>query len=196
MNATFTTYSDKDALNPSSDTDYEKAFAELYDRHFRSLFNYTFSKVNDRFTAQEIVQELFISIWKQRHTNSMEVSRAYLFVSVKNLIISHYRKEYTRQYYYGQWETQREDSSELADQSLLVSDLQHRYEQGLQLLPPKCKEVFLSSRKGQSNREIAQQLTISEKTVEQHITKALRLLKEYLREHYAYTLIYLFTFFD
>ncbi|MBD2755804.1 RNA polymerase sigma-70 factor [Spirosoma validum] len=196
MSETSTTYSDTDTFGPTSAVNDEKAFAELYDCYFRLLFNYTFSKVNDRFAAQEIVQELFISIWKQRHTNAIQVSRAYLFASAKNLIISHYRKEYTRQHYYGQWETQREQFTESTDQPLLTSDLQQRYEQGLQLLPPKCKEVFVSSRKGHSNREIAQQLTISEKTVEQHITKALRLLKDYLREHYAYALVYLFTFFD
>lgn len=196
MSATFTTYSDENLSGLTSDINDGKAFTELYDRYFRLLFNYTFSKVNDRFAAQEIVQELFISIWKQRHTHAIQVSRAYLFASAKNLIISHYRKEYTRQYYYNQWETQHNNSAEPTDQPLLTSDLQQHYEQGLQLLPPKCKEVFVSSRKGHSNREIAQQLTISEKTVEQHITKALRLLKNYLREHHAYVLLYLFTFLD
>ncbi|WP_420150574.1 RNA polymerase sigma-70 factor [Spirosoma sp.] len=196
MSVTFTTYSDENPSGLTSEVNDEKAFTALYDRDFRLLFNYVFSKVNDRFAAQEIVQELFISIWKQRHINTIQVSRAYLFASAKNLIISHYRKEYTRQHYYSQWEVQREVSTEPTDQPLLMADLQQRYEQGLQLLPPKCREVFLSSRKGQSNREIAQQLTISEKTVEQHITKALRLLREYLREHYAYALVYLINFLD
>ncbi|GAB3957372.1 RNA polymerase sigma-70 factor [Spirosoma harenae] len=188
MNSMFTAYSDE--------RNDEKEFADLYDRHFRSLFNYAFSKVNDRFVAQEIVQEAFISFWKQRHTNAIESNQSYLFATAKNLIISHYRKEYTRQQYYNQWEVHQENSVEQTDQPLLLADLQQRYEEGLQLLPDKCKEVFISSRKGQSNREIAQQLAISEKTVEQHITKALRVLKAHLKEHYAYMVIYMLTLFD
>ncbi|GAB4016222.1 RNA polymerase sigma-70 factor [Spirosoma koreense] len=196
MNPTFTTYSDEYTLPSVQEDQDEKAFAELYDAYFRVLFNYTFSKVNDRFAAQEIVQELFIGIWKQRHTTAIQSDRAYLFASVKNLIISYYRKEYTRQHHYDQWEIQREHSTTPTDQPLLTTDLQERYEKGLRLLPPKCREIFLASRSGQSNREIARHQAISEKTVEQHITKALRILKQYLRDYYAYALMGFLHFLD
>ena len=183
------TYSDEQILSLIQQNSDESAFTMLYDRYFRILFNYTYSKVNDQFAAQEIVQELFVSIWQQRHKNTVNSCRSYLFSSVKNLIISYYRKEYTRKFHYDRWEVQSEGSVDLTDQDILTSDLQNRYEQGLHLLPPKCKEVFILSRKGHSNKEIARQLLISEKTVEQHITKALRVLKEYLKEHFAYALI-------
>ena len=183
------TYSDEHILTLIQENNDESAFTTLYDRYFRILFNYTYSKVNDQFAAQEIVQELFVSIWQQRHRNTVNSCRSYLFSSVKNLIISYYRKEYTRKFHYDRWEVQSECSVALTDQDVLTSDLQIRYEEGLHLLPPKCREVFILSRKGHTNKEIAQQLSISEKTVEQHITKALRVLKEYLREHFAYALI-------
>ena len=183
------TYSDEHILTLIQENNDESAFTMLYDRYFRILFNYTYSKVNDQFAAQEIVQELFVSIWQQRHRNTVNSCRSYLFSSVKNLIISYYRKEYTRKFHYDRWEVQSECSVALTDQNVLTSDLQIRYEQGLHLLPPKCREVFILSRKGHTNKEIAQELSISEKTVEQHITKALRVLKEYLREHFAYALI-------
>lgn len=189
MNPANFTYSDEYLLKLIQENNDESAFTTLYDRYFRLLFNYTFSKVNDQFTAQEIVQELFVSIWQQRHRSAVNSCRSYLFSSVKNLIISYYRKEFTRKYHYDRWEIQREDSTSLTDQQILTADLQVRYEEGLHLLPPKCKEVFILSRKGHSNREIACQLDISEKTVEQHITKALRVLKEYLKEHFAYGLL-------
>ena len=183
------TYSDEHILTLIQENNDESAFTTLYDRYFRILFNYAYSKVNDQFAAQEIVQELFVSIWQQRHRNTVNSCRSYLFSSVKNLIISYYRKEYTRKFHYDRWEVQSECSVALTDQDVLTSDLQIRYEQGLHLLPPKCREVFILSRKGHTNKEIAQELSISEKTVEQHITKALRVLKEYLREHFAYALI-------
>lgn len=191
MNARYSSCSDENILKSIVETDDEFAFAELYNRYFRLLFNYVYSKVNDQFAAQEIIQELFVTVWQQRHRSAIQCCRSYLFASAKNLIISHYRKEFTRQYHYNQWEIQTDDSTALTDQQILTADLQHRYEQGLHLLPPKCKEVFVLSRKGHSNREIALQLAISEKTVEQHITKALRLLKEYLKEHFVYALLLL-----
>ncbi|GAB3932484.1 RNA polymerase sigma factor [Larkinella terrae] len=194
MNSSYSTYSDEDILKSIAEHNDESAFAELYNRYFRILFNYTFSKVNDQFAAQEIVQELFVSIWQQRQRSAVQGCRSYLFSCAKNLIISHYRKEYTRRFHYTQWEVQSADSIALTDQQILTSDLQDRYEKGLYHLPPKCKEVFLLSRKGHSNREIALQLGISEKTVEQHITKALRMLKEYLKEHFAYVFL-LISFF-
>jgi RNA polymerase sigma-70 factor (family 1) len=189
MNSTYIAYSDENILALINGNDGESAFAELYDRYFRILFNYTFSKVNDEFTAQEIVQELFVSIWQQRHRSNVQVCRPYLFSIAKNLIISFYRKEFTRQRHYNQWETQRNNYFDSADQEVLASDLQDHYERSLDLLPPKCREVFVLSRTGHSNREIAFQLDISEKTVEQHVTKALRVLKEYLKEHFAYALL-------
>ncbi|WP_338869974.1 RNA polymerase sigma-70 factor [Spirosoma sp. SC4-14] len=196
MKSTFIAFSDEKTQRPNEDENEELAFSELYSRYFRALFNYTYSKVNDQFIAQEIVQELFISIWKQRQSNTIQSNQAYLFASVKNLIISYYRKEYTRQHHYSQWEIHSEKSTESTDQPLLTADLQQHYEDGLRLLSPKCREVFLFSRKGHSNREIAQQFAISEKTVEQHITKARGLLKTYLKEHLAYALLSVFSFLD
>ncbi|MGV3560466.1 RNA polymerase sigma factor [Larkinella arboricola] len=194
MNLLYSAHSDEDILKSIGENNDEFAFAELYNRYFRLLFNYAFSKVNDQFVAQEIIQELFVMLWQQRHRNTILSCRSYLFASAKNLIISHYRKEFTRQYHYNQWEIQTNGATALTDQLTLTADLQHRYEQGLHRLPQKCKEVFVLSRQGHSNREIALQLAISEKTVEQHITKALRLLKEYLKEHFVYTLLFLSLF--
>ncbi|WP_128546961.1 RNA polymerase sigma factor [Larkinella soli] len=189
MNSTYCSFSDEDILKSICENGDESAFAELYDRYFRLLFNFAYSRLNDRFAAQEIVQEVFVSVWQQRHRAAVESCRSYLFSSVKNQIISHYRKEYTRRFHYDQWEIRHEASSALTDQPVLTADLQNRYEQGLGQLPPKCREVFLLSRQGNSNREIAGQLSISEKTVEQHITRALQTLKSYLREHFVYALL-------
>lgn len=190
MTQRYLSYSDEQIISLICLEDDEAAFEELYDRYFRLLFNFAFSKVHDEFAAQEIVQELFVSVWQKRAQNEIVTCRPYLFAAVKKLIISFYRKEYTRQHHYNQWEKFHDDISGLAtDQQAIIADLQNRYEEGLHLLPPKCREVFVLSRKGLSNKEIAEQLTISEKTVEQHITKALRILRNFLSEHLPYFII-------
>jgi RNA polymerase sigma-70 factor (family 1) len=183
MNNFYKTCSDENILVLISEQDDEQAFEELYNRYFKILFNYTFSKVSDRFNAQEIVQELFVSVWQQRNREPVISCKSFLFTIAKRLIISFYRKEYTRQHHYGQWEIRQTGATDPADQPTLASDLQSRYEEGLHLLSPKCQEVFVLSRQGFSNKQIGEQLAIAEKTVEQHITKALRILKEHLKEH-------------
>jgi RNA polymerase sigma-70 factor (family 1) len=188
MNQVYLTCSDEDLLQLITEDD-RLAFSELYDRYFKPLFNYVFSKVNDRFSAQEIVQELFVSIWQQREKHHIQVCRPYMFSMAKKLVINFYRKEFTRQHHYGQWEIQASVVTELTDQTILTADLQDRYERALEMLPTKCREVFILSRQGFSNREIAVEMIISEKTVEQHITKALRILRQHLREHLAFLIL-------
>lgn len=189
MTPSYLTLSDEELLVLIREQDDEDAFGELYERYFRPLFNHVYSKVNDEFSAQEIIQELFLSIWQQRHKNTVQTCRPYLFSAAKNLIISFYRKEFTRRHHYSQWQVSLEGDVNSTDQEMLTSDLQNRYEKGLFLLPQKCRDVFILSRQGLSNREIALQLVISEKTVEQHITKALRILKGHLREHFVLMLV-------
>ena len=171
-----------------------KAFEALYGRYASPIFDYIYARVHDRYTAQEIVQELFVSVWQKRRELSVQTCRTYLFSSAKNLIISHHRKEIAREARQEAWEAARLHEEENTDQETLVQDLRIRYQEGLRLLPEKCQLVFTLSRDGLSNREVADQLNISEKTVEQHITKALRFLKVYLREHLAYLAV-LSTFF-
>lgn len=188
MNSHYLPYSDEDLLALMQEHDDELAFSEMYNRYFRLLYNYTYEKVSDPFVAQEIVQELFVSLWQQRHRHVVQSCRPYLFSGAKNLVISFYRKEFTRQRHYSQWEILRPKAADSPDQQTLTDDLQHQYEAGLNLLPDKCREVFVLSRQGLPHREIAQKLTISEKTVEQHITKALRALRAHLKEHLLYGL--------
>ena len=195
METCYITYSDEKILYLIAEEDDRHAFTELYNRYFKILFNYTFSKVNDEFIAQEIVQELFVSIWQKRNTNSILVCRPYLFSIAKRLIITHYRKQNTRQQHYSEWTYRTDLLSENTDHQLLTSDLENSYQDSLQLLPPKCKQVFLLSRQGHPNRKIAEELSISEKTVEQHISKALRVLKESMKEYITYSILFFILFF-
>jgi len=194
MNQFYLTYSDEDILKLIGEDD-ELAFAELYQRYFKGLFNYVFSRVNEEFSTQEIVQEMFVKIWQQRHKNNIQTLRPYLFLVAKRQVINFYRKEFARKHHYNQWGIQAAAISELTDQSVLTADLQDKYERALHMLSTKCREVFIRSRQGFSNREIAIEMSISEKTVEQHITKALRILRQHLREHFACFIVFHQIFF-
>lgn len=164
--------------------DDQVAFDELYERYFSRLFNYTYEKTGDRFTAQEVVQELFINLWQQRKRIAVfGTVSAYIFASAKHLIIDQYRKQAIRTRHADLFTTAQVLISDQTEEQVRVNELQENYERFLLQLPDKCRQVFTLSRQGFANREIADQLSISEKTVEQHITKALRLLRQHLPEH-------------
>lgn len=185
----YTTHSDEQILAILRAEDDRKAFEELYFRYFKILYNYISPKVNDRYVAQDILQELFVSLWQKRHISDINNCKQYLFSASKNLIINHYRKELVRQRQNTEWEISRPKEANSTLEHTLAINLENRYEEGLDILSPKCREVFVLSRKGYTNREVASQLAISEKNVEQHISKALKTLRVHLREHLVYTLI-------
>jgi RNA polymerase sigma-70 factor (ECF subfamily) len=183
MSQIYKSCSDENILALIREQDDELAFETLYSRYFNPLFNYAYSKVNDQFAAQEIIQELFVGLWQQRQSLEATCCKSLLFTIAKRQVISFYRKEYTRLRHYDQWKVERTAFDDTTDQPVLVADLQNRYEEGLHLLPAKCQEVFVLSRQGYPNKQIGQQLAISEKTVEAHITRALRVLRSHLKEH-------------
>ena len=178
--------SDKELLTSITVSNDRKAFEALYLRYSIRVFDLVHARVNDRYNAQEIVQELFVGLWQKRRSLSIQNCRAYLFSAAKNLVISHYRREIAREARQQNWAAGRRQVEELTYEETIAQDLHIRYQEGLKLLPDKCQRVFTLSREGLTNHEVAEQLDISEKTVEQHITKALRFLKVYLREHLAY----------
>lgn len=189
MKTNYTNSTDEELLGRLRDEDDRSAFEIVYARYATRIFDYIHARVNDRYIAQEIVQELFLGLWQKRKNLAVLTCRAYLFAAAKNLIISHYRKEMARVVRQQIWESERPQQEDHTYQETFVQDLQVRYQEGLHLLPDKCQRVFSLSREGLSNREVADQLNISEKTVEQHITKALRFLRMYLKEHLAYLMI-------
>ncbi len=180
--------SDEALLSTIRSLEDRKAFNELYIRFFDKLFIYIHPKVLDKETTKDIIQDLFVNLWQRRNSLSVENVEGYLFKASKNLIISNYRKLLAQERQELVWlsESCLETNSTL--DSTLANDLKIHYQEGLQLLPEKCQKVFVLSRNGFSNREVALQLGISEKTVEQHISKALRILKLHLKDHLAYSL--------
>ena len=130
--------------------------------------------------AEERVQDVFVALYKNMDKLHAQSSLdGYLFISLRNRIFSHHQQLLTRKKHetavMQSVSTTTDTVSDELDSKQLHSRLQERIEQ----LPPKCKDVFLLSREGQlSHKEIAEHLNISINTVDQHIQKALRMLRE------------------
>ena len=166
----------------------EQAFVMLYDLYSKDLSNYILSKVSQIDLAQDILHDLFLSVWKNRkQLTEIKSIPAYLYSSCRYLIMAYYRKRAAQNLVNFNIE-----EIDILDNSVSLEDrLHYRFiidmlENEIENLPQKCQEVFKLSRyEYLSNKEIADRLQIAESTVEKHINKALKRLRTLSK---AYTL--------
>jgi RNA polymerase sigma-70 factor (ECF subfamily) len=163
----------------------QKAFQLLFEKYQPLLFRSILYNVEDADSAHDIVQETFVRVWNHRSSIRPHLSfLAYLFRISRNLVKDRARHAAVRKKFEPRVpeavQPQKHDPEESARSALLVEQIAHVVRTKL---PKKCKEVFLLSRmEGMSHAEIAEKLGISPKTVENQITRALRILRRWLRE--------------
>lgn len=154
------------------------AFEEIFNRYWSDLYSAAFKRVKNHEVAEEIVQDLFTLVWTKRANIQIHSSLGgYLFTAIRYMVLNYIQKEVVRDNY-------RQSLKEQAfyhnstEETVFFNDLTRTIENQVHQLPPKCRSVFeLSRKQHKTNREIAEVLGISEKTVEGHLTKALRHLK-------------------
>ena len=163
-------------LNKKGDED---AYVYLVTNYHKPLFVYAISLTNDSDIADDIVQNVFLKTWEYRKRLNPDYSiKSFLYKTTYNEFINQHnkRKVISRlelAYIEGLDEAIDENNSELINKKIAFIN------EGISILPPKCKETFLLSKKeGLTNIEIAEYLNLSIKTVEGHLTKAYHLLKK------------------
>jgi len=131
--------------------------------------------------AKSVVQDVFVKIWEDRAKITITSSfRSYLFSSVRNRCIDLLRKKKLQTVSY---DMIRDLPDETID-TYVLAELEQIFHSAIKLIPERCREVFeLSRMKGLKNKEVAIELGISEKTVENQITKALKILRHELRDY-------------
>lgn len=162
----------------------QKEFRQLFDRFYAPLCRYAFLMLKDRMEAEEVVLDMFIYLWKNREWVDIDISvERYLFRSVRNRSLNFLRT--------------RHEKGELIDESMEISvppglscvemdDISGLVQSAVEALPPKCRKIFsLSRESGLSNAEIASEMGISVKTVEAHITRALKELRVQFKKLYS-----------
>ncbi len=166
------------------------AFDALYRRYWRKLYLLAYQKLRSRELAEELVQDLFISLWMKRENLQIHGSvGAYLGMATRYMIIKFFEKERV-QHQYQQTVALRPMYANTTEDEVFFHDLQEVIEQEISKLPEKCRQVFqLSRHDNLSQKEISLRLDISEKTVENHIGKALRLLRISLKDFITSALI-------
>jgi len=156
----------------------EKAFEELYRRHWPTLFNIACKRLNSREKAEDIVQNVFIDLYRRRTTIEFTISlRAYLLQALKFKVINEYRSASNRNKYQQSLFFGESCKIDFAN-PLEAKDLEMKINMILDRLPEKCRTVFLLSRRENlSYKDISAGLSITVSTVEKHISKALKTLR-------------------
>jgi len=149
------------------------AYAYLIDTYNHKLCVYANSLLNDISLSEDVVQNVFIKVWEKRsNLNSNYSIKSYLYKSVYNLCINEYKRNQSvtalEKKYIEELESVIEEKNEEAFEKLIL-----QVREAIQELPPKCKQVFLLSKKeGLTNIEISEYLNISKNTIERHINIA------------------------
>lgn len=157
-----------------------EAFSLIYERYWKKLLGIAYNHTRDKASAEEIVQEVFISFWNRRFVLQVGAVENYLAIAVKFATFKKLRRQRRQQEI-----ENRELTFEEAqfDEELIDARFLKEYiDAVVEKLPEKCQLVFRLSREDfRSNRFISEELGLSEKTVEAHITRALKILRVSLR---------------
>ncbi|MDF2192124.1 RNA polymerase sigma-70 factor [Paraflavitalea sp. CAU 1676] len=173
-------------------TPVEAHYQQCFHAYFEKLFGYAWSIVNDEAEAKDIVQTAFLKLWEKRSDiNVHGATRAYLYTTVYHLSLNTVRNRKARdQHQAGIAARYVSPPVQTAEDK----ELRERIHQAIDTLPPRCREVFCKSRlEGKKYAAIAEELTISIKTVEVQMGKALRLLREQLADLVILYIVSLFT---
>ncbi|KAA2243200.1 RNA polymerase sigma-70 factor [Chitinophaga agrisoli] len=168
------------------------AYEAIYNEFWPKLYGYVYNRLKNKEVAEEIVQEVFFSLWMKRATLELTHSlSAYLHTAVKYQLFNYLKADHVRRNYVSRAAV---DKGALTDNSneehIAAADLKNTMEKEISRLPEKCQQVFRMSRQEHlSVHDIATSLNISRKTVENHLTKALRQLRMVLGHYICFLLI-------
>ncbi|XOV67935.1 MAG: RNA polymerase sigma-70 factor [Fluviicola sp.] len=166
-------------------TDYESTFRE----HYEPLTRYAHSILKNQEEAEDAVQKLFIKFWEKRFELQIENVRAYLYRATYNTCLNEVKSKKNLRNHVSEDDVQILASDDSSN-NILEEELQSQIETAMEVLPEKCRQVFQLSRfEEKSYKEISEELNISVKTVENHIAKALKIMRTELSEYLPWLLI-------
>lgn len=160
----------------------ESALTELYSKYWQYLYITSYNVLRNKELCEDIVQEVFLSVWNRRMKLQIKVSlKSYLYACTRYQVFAQLRKnkEILRTDLFTTMNQRIHYAS--TDAEIIYKELVQQVDSVVETLPNKCKKVYILSRNEHlSHLEISSRLHISTKTVENHITKALRILKKSL----------------
>lgn len=163
----------------------KSVFDKIFRQYYPELVRYCLCFTKDTETAEEIVQDVFVKLWIKHDELAIKSSlKSYLYRAVHNHTLNYFSYIKLQEKYrtYVGFGTERNDITPL--EKLTGQDLELKLNETILKMPKKCREVYeLRHFDGLKNKEIAERLNISTKTVEKHVSKAISLLRNTLHEY-------------
>ena len=171
----------------------EAAFEQVFKTHYKNLHAYAFTMLKDEDEAEEMVQQVFFKLWERSEHLSFSGSiAAYLYRAVHNESLNFIKHQKVKAGHQLHVAYSMKNKSEQAQPKMIRKELENKFREALNELPEQCRTVFQLSRfEDMKYKEIADKLDISVKTVENHMGKALKLLRTKLVDFLPLLLILL-----
>ena len=160
-------------------------YKQLFMAFYTPLCNYAFSILKDDEEAEDIVQKTFCMLWDKREIIEIKTSvKSYLYRIIHNECLNKIRQNKIRAEHNQIYVSEKDTSTNDVEGAFIGNELKQRISVAIDKLPPRCREVFVKSRMEQlMYSEIAAEMNISVNTVENQMAKALRILRENLKDY-------------
>lgn len=163
------------------------AYEYIYNKYWPLLYAYVYNRLKSKEITEELIQEVFFSLWNRRaDIHIQQTLSAYLYTAVKYQIFNYIKADKVRKTYVSSFARYNDLLQDNSNEEYVASaDLANAVEKEVSSLPEKCQQVFRMSRhEHRSIHDIADALNISHKTVENHLSKALKHLRLAFREYF------------
>ncbi|MEN5379796.1 RNA polymerase sigma-70 factor [Sphingobacterium kitahiroshimense] len=160
----------------------KRRFEELFQLYWKRMYSFALKSLGDEDDAKEIVQEVFKSLWERRQHLQLQDAERYLLRSVKLKSLEFLRNKGNKERHHDLISNSKSELYE--DNNLYYKELKNHLDNAVDSFPTQCKNVYKLSRdEGLTNKEIANNLLISERAVEYHISRALAVIKIRLKKY-------------
>ncbi len=161
----------------------DTAFKEIYNRYWKKLYHIALLKTHTQQVAEELVQTIFISVWEKRSIALIEHLESYLMRAMKYKVINYIQSFLSKEKHLKTVSEAVSKEENNSESQVLLHELSSAIYTAIEKLPGKTKAIFkLSREENRTVKEIAQQMNLSEKAVEYHITQSLKLMRLHLKD--------------
>ncbi|MEJ7779646.1 MAG: RNA polymerase sigma-70 factor [Daejeonella sp.] len=161
----------------------QAAFKEIYRRYWQTLYAVAYNRLRNQQKSEDAVHDVLSSLWGNRHKSEIGNLAAYLATAVKFRVLENTRKEFYKQKYIQDRSISHPEESHDIAEALHYKRLLQALHEEVENLPERCKLVFKYSREeNMPLKQIAAEMNLSTSTVENHLNRALKRLKEVVKK--------------
>lgn len=164
----------------------ENAFKAVFDLYYAQLVVFARKVVIDDDLARDLVQDVIVGFYEKRENLNIHTSlKAHLYQSVRNRCLNQLKHSQIRREHHANIFVDKKNEESYVEDKLQETELEHKIYQVVKALPDQCRKIFEMSRfDGTPNQQIADELSLSKRTVETQISKALKVLRKQLANYY------------